>query len=810
MLRKILLGFISLFFACAAWAQTCPGPSQRTALLNLQKSVAVEGTKAGQIPLTDTCGNQRYAQYVEVNLDTIAYTPTPTGNTSNLSEFVIDPTGAIFYIDWQGNSIEFAGGAAACDADWLQIADNACPDAITDSIYTYKYASIGARYVWPTAELLVNDSLNAVLQVIQGNRNCRLAFYDINSSSWSMIDHGSGTDVYYMPNDASLLFKTSGGTPQAPGGTQIDQFEINAQDSTIRAYLYPNTRVDTAAIEAIFYPDANGVFRVRPVGDIPGLGANIYNTDGELTADRFAFLGDYDLNFRIKDAAGIFQVGDVLDIVNDIGLKVDAGMVTMGHIFGSTNDIYYTATNAGIYALSPSYQFASTSTQTDVTLSGNYTTTQDGNIVTFSGGDVIVDPAGGGGGLTVLSTLTGGFLDVSTANCYMGNADANINFSPGEGSINLSSSLEAGTGFLVTDARTTTKGIEYAANYGAGFTDRTLIDRAYAAQMISDSLSGGGGGANIYNTSSVLTADRFVNQGGFVLNFGEDEITYADGTFTKHLQLNGSDPTMYMYSQHEGATTPEAHYGEIDINPNEVLVYAETANSRSSMLKIDSTGFFYDLTDPNTVQSYFHKTIETFDAWQQGTGSAFGEIYLDSAGTATLYSKSPTGNENFIGFNPNLGGEGLGCEINGFLPSQYQILEADAIGLYQHTDPGHVYHIIGVNSVAPGVSAGSGAGTSATASVVSAQSGDIGGRISFTTGSGAIDNSNPMISVTFDNAYTVTPIVQIGCENEACGIVGAWYVSTSTTGFEVFTGNTAINALIGTSFNLTYTVMQGK
>ncbi len=55
--------FISLLFLLAALtasAQTCPGPPNRTALINLQRANVVNGTRALQTVLTDTCGNQRY------------------------------------------------------------------------------------------------------------------------------------------------------------------------------------------------------------------------------------------------------------------------------------------------------------------------------------------------------------------------------------------------------------------------------------------------------------------------------------------------------------------------------------------------------------------------------------------------------------------------------------------------------------------------------------------------------------------------------------------------------------------------------
>ena len=261
--------FYILFFQTFFVAAQCPGPPQRNALINLQRSIdyLTEG-KAGQIPLTDTCGNQRYAQYVEVNPDTIAYTPTSTGNTDNLSEFVYDPTGALFYIDWQGNSVEFASGGSGCDVDWLEIGNGLCPDNINDSIYKQKYASVGARYVWPGAEFLVNDSTSSGIAVVQGSRNARLALYDSQGGTFMMIDHGGSTPTVYFPVDANMVFKTTAGTPQTPVGSQVNHFAINTQDSTIQAHQYPNTMIDTNSVLNLLYTDGVGKFRSAPLQQV--------------------------------------------------------------------------------------------------------------------------------------------------------------------------------------------------------------------------------------------------------------------------------------------------------------------------------------------------------------------------------------------------------------------------------------------------------------------------------------------------------------------------------------------------------------
>ena len=277
MQRSLLITIFFFLGAVVAMAQ-CPGPSQRTALLNLQRSVDYlsEG-KAGQVPLTDTCGNQRYAQYVEINPDTINYIPTPTGNASNLSEFVVDTLGSLWYIDWQGNSVEFGG--SACDADWLQISDNSCPDALTDSIYKYKYVSIGARMVWPTGELLVNDSSSAALQVIQGSRNARIAFYDLVNETWVMLDHGGSAPYLYFPEDADFIFSTASGTPQSPSA-EVSHFSINASDSTIQMHQYQDTRVDTQSINNFLYTDALGKIRSGDINYlIDSLGTVVYEYD---------------------------------------------------------------------------------------------------------------------------------------------------------------------------------------------------------------------------------------------------------------------------------------------------------------------------------------------------------------------------------------------------------------------------------------------------------------------------------------------------------------------------------------------------
>ena len=253
----------------------CAGPSQRVALVNLQKGAVVEGWRAGQIGLTDTCGNQFYQQYVEVNLTPIGYTPTATGNTANLSEFVITPAAEIWYIDWQGNAINLSGGGG-CDEDFLQISDNSCPDALTDSIYKYKYVSIGARGVWPVAELLVSDSVGVGMAVISGNRNGRVAIHDNLNDNWSVYDQGGSTTNIYVQDQGLFRVATATGSPQNAALLE-EHFGVSTLDSTIIFYQYPNSRVDTQTAINFLYTDNLGIVRSKLLSQILGDSATVYN-----------------------------------------------------------------------------------------------------------------------------------------------------------------------------------------------------------------------------------------------------------------------------------------------------------------------------------------------------------------------------------------------------------------------------------------------------------------------------------------------------------------------------------------------------
>jgi hypothetical protein len=329
-MKQIISTLYILFFA---FAGHLAAQGSRIMLTQLERGPLIDGSRQGLIGLTNANGDQRYAFYVNVADTCVLTTPTDTGNAV-VSIFVQKcATDSIWYIDWEGRSILLApyGGAGSCDVDWLEISDNSCPDAITDSLYKYKYASIGARYVWPGSELLVNDSASAALVVIQGSRNARLAAYDKVNETFTMLDHGGSTPYFYFPPDGEFVFSTVTGTPQSPTAG-VSHFSINASDSTIQMHQYPDTRRDTNSVLNFLYTDDIGKIRSQSIDSFPG-GENIYTTSGTITdsTDRLV----------IVDTAALLHFA--YDSLSDGGIKVfgpnDDGF---GVSISSANELHYT------------------------------------------------------------------------------------------------------------------------------------------------------------------------------------------------------------------------------------------------------------------------------------------------------------------------------------------------------------------------------------------------------------------------------------------------------------------------------------
>jgi len=292
-MKKILLFIFSLALASGfVSAQTCPGPSQRTALINLQRAGVTESTRAGQFPLTDTCGNLRYAQYTEVNLTPIAYTPTSTGNTANLSEFVITPTGNVWYIDWQGRAILVYNASTTGDKDFLEIDTNLPPDNIQDTMYTKSKTTFGGRVIMPGQDVLVIDSFANADFIVNGFRNAQVSVYDNLSGAYAQLAQiGNESKIVLGENSVAFKIQSATGTnPVVPGAPFKTLFQYLESDTSLYFPTYPPLRDDAITPSNFLGTDVGGRLVSMPLTSIPGgVQAYLYNdapgTDPGITPD---------------------------------------------------------------------------------------------------------------------------------------------------------------------------------------------------------------------------------------------------------------------------------------------------------------------------------------------------------------------------------------------------------------------------------------------------------------------------------------------------------------------------------------------
>ena len=905
-----------------AWSQTCPGPAQRNALLNMERSLVVEGTRAGQTIITDTCGNQRYGQYVEINLTPIAYTPTSTGNPStNYSEFVTDPAGDVWYIDWEGKGKQLTGGGSTCDVDWLQISDNSCPDAITDSIYKQKYASVGARLVWPGAELLVNDSTSSGIAVVQGSRNARLALYDGNTGKFLMFDEGGTAPVVYMPVAANLTFKTTAGTPETPLGSQVNQFGINAADSTLQGFLYPNTRTDTQTVLNFLYTDPVGKFRSKPVSAFPlaGLGG-IYSGSGTIPTGTEAALtggGTFQIRYSgavpaisLDDAAGevflydrtfsyglgVTGTGIALNGASNALLDVGATTITLNGTSSGPVIVGGGGTAVPLRFLEPSGSGTNYSSFQAQAQAANITYTlpaadgSTGQVLSTNGSGTLSWASPGGSG-TVTSFSAGNLSPLFTTSVATATTTPALTFTQSNANANLvfagpttgSPAAPTFRSLVAADLPISVGGafIDGGNSFGAAGTLGTNDANALNIEtnnVIRATVTGGAstGGAwtctdvtanTNTNTENVVTY-QYNSTGTPSTNFGAGIGMYLKTSTTDNREA--ASMRWYWTNATEGAQAGKLGWsvGTGGAAPVERMALTSSTSGTlsigsSSAVSITNTGITtatgytiggsaQTLTLSSSSASTGAIFLSSTASGVPGPGILFGNASYTSAtlaktGVRIFDSYAPTsGSGTYTGmdftgtFNQTGGASGIIrafyvnptlTAVADFRSYETAVNTANAFGFHQSgaNSPNYfngksgfgdstpetqldvagtagVVRLIGQDNTPTITVDAAQAGTGASASMTNAQSSDLAGRFSITTGTGA--TTGRWATITFGAAYATTPVVIIGCEDADCAGTGIGrYVNVSTTSFELFiTGSPASS----TTHDFSFHVIGGK
>lgn len=920
-IQKLLLLLSVLVLGVAGIATGQPGT--RIKLTQLEQAPSIDGSRKGMIGLSNAAGDQRYAFYVNVADTCITYTPADTGNTT-VSIFVQKcGTDSIWYIDYEGRSILLApfGGAGSCDVDWLQISDNSCPDAITDSIYKQKYASIGARLVWPGAELLVNDSTGSAISVVQGSRNARLALYDSNSGTFTMFDHGGTAPVTYMPVGGTFTFKTVTGTPQTPIA-QVNHFGINASDSTIQMFQYPRTRVDTQSVVNFLYTDPVGKIRSKPTSSFPltGLGG-IYSGSGTIPDGTEATLSTSG-SFVIKNSG---VSGNALEIVdNDYCSLVGPSGGTVGvdntgaASLSGTSGGQVTALGANVLLqpnnggpviiggastvsplrfLEPSgsgtnySSFQAQAQAADITYILPAADGSSGQVLSTNGGGGLAWITAGGGSGTVTSFSAGNLSPLFTTSVATATTTPALTFSLSNANANtvLAGPTSGGAAaptyraLVAADLPTGAGGvfIDGGNSFGAAGTLGTNDANALNIEtnnVIRATVTGGTstGGAwtctdvtanTNTNTENVVTY-QYNSTGTPSTNFGAGIGMYLKTSTTDNREA--ASMRWYWTNATEGAQAGKLGWsvGTGGAAPVERMALTSSTSGTlsigsSSAVSITNTGITtatgytiggsaQTLTLSSSSASTGAIFLSSTASGVPGPGILFGNASYTSAtlaktGVRIFDSYAPTsGSGTYTGmdftgtFNQTGGASGIIrsfyvnptlTAVADFRSYETTVNTANAFGFYQSgaNSPNYFNGKTGVGDSSPetqlDVAGTAGvvrligqdntptitvdaaqAGTGASASMTNAQSSDLAGRFSITTGTGA--TTGRWATITFGAAYATTPVVILGCEDADCAGTGiGMYVNVSTTAFEVFITGSPVSS---TTHEFAFHIIGGK
>ena len=487
-MRQLLL-YIILACGATVAAQT----TTTIKLTQLETSPVIESSRAGQVGLTNSDGKQRYAQFVEVDLNPIGFVPTATGNTQNYSEFVTDPNGDKWYIDWQGRGYKFPGSAVDKNGYYGGNGGNGgngtIPSSTTSTLTNQLTFLIDTSALTGTVPIRIKvnkpGDFEDFMSMVSGSSDS-LFFY--RSDANFVIRYTSGGD-FALVADSKLMLQgdsiqmvgvgthTGGGSiflKQTAGGTVKKQIGINQSDLNFSSVL------DINAGTNVTVTDTNGVYTISATGGggstyYPGSGititgdtitaVDISNTnEGELSVSSGGLgvtvrsnTNNYASSFRLVDGAGIY--------ISNIGNSIN---------FENTGDL--DVTNEGVLgvaagASNTSVITSNTESTTGVTLSGGTgiavteTTSTNGGTVTItnSAPDQTVTLANGGG-IAVSGTYPGFTLtatDQSVSNegtlgVSAGGANTSVISSNTAGASGVT--VSGGTGIAVTETTSSNGG----------------------------------------------------------------------------------------------------------------------------------------------------------------------------------------------------------------------------------------------------------------------------------------------------------------------------------------------------------------
>ena len=196
----------------------------------------------------------------------------------------------------------------------------------------------------------------------------------------------------------------------------------------------------------------------------------------------------------------------------------------------------------------------------------------------------------------------------------------------GSGRVNLGTSGSVGASIVLdslntfTDRNTTAKGLEYALDYSANYTDRSLVDKAFVLANA--------GGDSIYTADGTLTGNRIVDLGGNDLSFKNSSttnslLTLSDNAFG---EISNTSSGLYL----DWNSTSELYLGNSKINNKTgnftVSNYSGTNTSldispnASGLIKIDNS--------VGSLLKWGSNSLQMAGSFSQMSMNGISKIYL--------------------------------------------------------------------------------------------------------------------------------------------------------------------------------------
>lgn len=370
---------------------------------------------------------------------------------------------------------------------------------------TVGYITMAADSTSIFYDLTPTDILGIQLNSAVGSQRIRLNYAENNKTgvevstvdNWVKItNRGDNAEIIVKDANASVSLNSQDARilEISTAGAVYSDTSSPAKGGIKYAADYSSTYTTRSLVDKA-YVDA-AVATISP--------ANIYNSNGTLSANRDVNLSTRTLEFNYNSGA----VAMLLDGTNNYVRINSQNSLGYTELTNAANTLSFgtgSIVNNGEITITTDNEVKvitdELTTSTLISLYGRLHTSRRAMFTDNANNQLIFHYNSG----TVPSQPAGLLVDTANSRVDVKSLDTNLQLRVGN------------AGATFTDARVSPKGIEYAADYSATYVNRSLVDKAYVDSR-----------PTIYNSSGTISVDRIIKLGDTTSSIG---FTWPDDTF---------------------------------------------------------------------------------------------------------------------------------------------------------------------------------------------------------------------------------------------------------------------------------------